>query len=276
MFETLSENLLFFVKTYILFWPLFVLIERAFPYKHVPFFSRDLRTELISGLFNPVFMAHINKLLYTFCSIYILTPYLPFQIFNATIETWPFTLQVALAIFLIDFIQYLRHRFAHRFIWNFHAMHHAVSDLRASVHFKMHPIETIVNNLFLIIILYVLGFNAHAILWGEYIFIIYNLWNHININLSYPSVFRYLFASPNFHKWHHAKGIEGKDKNFCSIFPIFDILGKTYYYPKGQLPESYGVMKVDNTDPLYQSFSGAFMYPFKKMYKQFKKEETSS
>ena len=276
MFEELLVQLVAFIKTYIIFWLLFVFLELLFPYKKQKIFSGQFLNEIVNGLFNTILISPINKIIYTLLLVYVFTPYLPFQLFNETIQTWPFALQFLAGVVLMDFIQYTRHRFTHRFIWDFHATHHAALELRPTSHFRMHPLDYIVSHFFTVTMMYILGFEGHIIAWSIYFATIHNMWLHVNINLDYGFPLRHVFASPNYHKWHHAKGAEGKDKNFADIFPIFDILGGTYYYPKGQLPESYGVMRVDNTDPLYQSFSGAFMYPFKEMYKQFKKRKASS
>jgi len=42
---------------------------------------------------------------------------------------------------------------------------------------------------------------------------------------------KYIIASPQYHRWHHAEKEEAWDKNFASIFPFLDVLWGTYYYP---------------------------------------------
>ena len=62
---------------------------------------------------------------------------------------------------------------------------------------------------------------------------------HANLNWTLGP-FKYVIASPVFHRWHHT-GLEvGGNTNFATTFPIWDILFGTFYMPKDRLPENYG------------------------------------
>ncbi|MEO1324243.1 MAG: hypothetical protein AAFV59_14675, partial [Pseudomonadota bacterium] len=43
--------------------------------------------------------------------------------------------------------------------------------------------------------------------------------------------FRYLIASPQFHRWHHVDQPEAHNKNFALFFPFIDLAFGTYYSP---------------------------------------------
>jgi len=81
---------------------------------------------------------------------------------------------------------------------------------------------------------------------------------HANLNWSLGP-FKYVIASPVFHRWHHTALDRGGSKNFAGTFPILDVLFGTFYMPKGELPDQYGI-----GDPAFpQSFGGQLAYPFK-------------
>jgi sterol desaturase/sphingolipid hydroxylase (fatty acid hydroxylase superfamily) len=79
---------------------------------------------------------------------------------------------------------------------------------------------------------------------------------HANLNWTYGP-FRYVIASPVFHRWHHTSQEEGRDKNFAPTFPFLDVIFGTFYMPKGKLPETFGV-----DDPVPDDFIGQLKYPF--------------
>jgi sterol desaturase/sphingolipid hydroxylase (fatty acid hydroxylase superfamily) len=80
---------------------------------------------------------------------------------------------------------------------------------------------------------------------------------HANLNWTLGP-FRYVLASPVFHRWHHTAASRGGEKNFASTFPALDLLFGTYYMPPKTLPDAYGVS--DAAFPA--SFGAQMIYPF--------------
>ena len=81
---------------------------------------------------------------------------------------------------------------------------------------------------------------------------------HANLNWTFGP-FKYVLASPVFHRWHHTTAERGGSKNFAGTFPIFDLLFGTFYMPKNELPDRYGV-----SDPDFPtSFGAQMLHPFK-------------
>jgi len=71
--------------------------------------------------------------------------------------------------------------------------------------------------------------------------------------------FKYVIASPVFHRWHHTAAARGGEKNFAATFPLLDLMFGTFYMPKGELPDSYGI--ADKEFPA--GFGAQLAYPFK-------------
>ena len=66
-----------------------------------------------------------------------------------------------------------------------------------------------------------------------------------------------LYAGPEFHRWHHSREEEARDKNFVSHFPWIDLLFGTLYLPKTERPRRYGTR-----DAVAPSYLRQLAYPF--------------
>lgn len=67
-----------------------------------------------------------------------------------------------------------------------------------------------------------------------------------------------MISSPVFHRWHHTKEAEGRDRNFGALFPVWDILFGTYHMPEGKAPTVFGT-----DDPVPQTLGAQLAYPFR-------------
>src|SRR6266436_4200752 len=89
----------------------------------------------------------------------------------------------------------------------------------------------------LVIVLSDLGFYwthrmFHAVPW---------LWRfHSNVRFRFGPL-RFLFASPEFHHWHHSDQREARDKNFAGQLSFLDALFGSLHLPRGQAPTTYGL-----------------------------------
>ncbi len=81
---------------------------------------------------------------------------------------------------------------------------------------------------------------------------------HANLNWTLGP-FRYVLAGPVFHRWHHTAAERGGSKNFAATFPVLDLMFGTYYMPKKELPDAYGVADAD----FPPSFGAQMLYPFR-------------
>jgi sterol desaturase/sphingolipid hydroxylase (fatty acid hydroxylase superfamily) len=60
----------------------------------------------------------------------------------------------------------------------------------------------------------------------------------VHANLRTLGPFKYVLATPVFHRWHHTPFEDGGDTNFAGTFPIWDILFGTFRMPKNRLPKT--------------------------------------
>lgn len=263
-------NIEFFISEIIIAGVIFYFVEKLKPaQKNVPFFKKEFKNELLLallnvGIFTPLLTISVVTLLTT-----ILDIYLPYQLFATQIESLPLYLQIIIGMIVMDFAVYWRHRFTHFYMWSYHSIHHSVKEITWLTSMRLHPIDILAALVFDTVIMHLVGFNGAGILGALIILKIMNYVTHINMDLQFGKPLRYVLASPNFHRWHHASVREAYDKNFCSTFSFLDLLFGTYYHPE-TLPPDYGLSKTEQKN-FPDSLSGWLLYPFKRDWKQVKK-----
>ena len=68
----------------------------------------------------------------------------------------------------------------------------------------------------------------------------YAIVQHANLRWDFGPL-RHVFASPTFHRWHHADEPAARDKNFAGLLPLWDWLFGTLYLPRGEHPQRFGI-----------------------------------
>jgi sterol desaturase/sphingolipid hydroxylase (fatty acid hydroxylase superfamily) len=176
---TLLEHSLYFLMYFAFFAVVFAIFEIPFRQAHPqPILNRHSLIDFAYGYVNQIFNI---VLLSAFVATVInqgLNPRFPEHPLAAWIDPLPVVLQLLLALFLLDFFQYWRHRFSHRFLWRFHASHHSALELRWSTHFRFHPVELVVNILGFAVFLYFLGFGLTEMVWVHLIATANNMYLH--------------------------------------------------------------------------------------------------
>ena len=77
---------------------------------------------------------------------------------QSTVSSWPFLVQLFMAMLVADLFQYAAHRAFHanRFLWRFHAVHHSIRAVDWLAGSRLHLIDILVTRAFSYIPLYVL------------------------------------------------------------------------------------------------------------------------
>jgi len=240
----------------------FLAIERINPAeKDRPYFKDDFWQEIWLAVFNaliaiPIFLFAVGSLL-----TFVITPLIPYQAFDETLTRLPLLAQVLLAAFIMDFSTYWRHRFTHRYFWNAHSIHHSAEHIGWATSLRLHPLDVLIAILFDLSILYFLGFSGAGMAFAALIITGFNYFTHSNINIKFGKPIRYIFASPHYHRWHHALESEAHGKNFCSMFSLLDIMFGSFYHPE-TLPRGYGIGEDQKDYP--KTFIGQLAYPFRR------------
>lgn len=171
-------------------------------------------------------------------------------------DGWPLVLVAIIGIVVKDFADYWNHRLMHtEWGWPTHAAHHSDTHVNAFTTYRVHFFEAIVMSGSYIVLLTWLQMPKAipiVVMFGA----IHNMYVHMNLQYAHGP-FKYLLASPAFHRWHHADVEEAYGKNLANIMPLWDRLFGTWYYP-GLCEDEMGAKKtgVEDKNPFL-----IFAYP---------------
>lgn len=211
----------------------FYFVERVRPAQPLQrFFKKDFFVEVGYPIVNAAVATPVFTLLSLGLTVFLLEPLVPRHVVAADIEALPFGVQVVVALLITDIGVYAEHRFAHRFLWRFHRLHHSTTEVSWLTYARVHPVNAVTIALAGLVSHWVLGFDGEAVAWAAAIGTLLAIWEHANLDFAWPKPLCYVLVSPHFHRWHHSSADAAKDKNFCLVFPFLDKLLGTYYCPE--------------------------------------------
>jgi sterol desaturase/sphingolipid hydroxylase (fatty acid hydroxylase superfamily) len=171
----------------------------------------------------------------------------------------PLWLQAIIFLVASDFLNYWSHRIFHDSrLWKYHAVHHSSEELDWISAARFHPINLFLGSVAVDVVLLLIGISPNVMLWIGPFTTAHSAFVHANLKWDLGP-FKYVLASPVFHRWHHTAPERGGNKNFASTFPVLDLLFGTWYMPKDELPNAYGI--DDRNFP--QGFAAQMVYPFR-------------
>ncbi len=158
------------------------------------------------------------------------------------VQSLPFALELFLAFFVTGFCQYWAHRFfhSHVYFWRFHSVHHSTKNMDWLAGSRTHFVDIVVTRCAAFTPLYVFGFSP--LVFNIYILFmaIHAVLIHANTRINFGFL-KYIFATPQYHHWHHCEDPKHYGKNFATIFPFIDKIFGTYYLPGNVWPKGTGV-----------------------------------
>lgn len=188
--------------------------------------------------------------------------------------SWPTFARILLAVVITDLLFYWKHRLNHRFetLWHFHAVHHSQREMNALTDRRQHIVEHLLTQILVFLPLIAMGLKPMAImaagaaLWWQTLFV------HGNIRTNFGPL-GWLIVSPQFHRVHHSIEPQHHDRNFGSIFTIWDRLFGTAYNGVNEYPPT-GVHNVyfpppDSLKPQawLADMGRQVLYPFRQILK---------
>jgi sterol desaturase/sphingolipid hydroxylase (fatty acid hydroxylase superfamily) len=180
---------------------------------------------------------------------------------TSSLAAMPILLQAGIILLLTDVVQYWGHRLFHRNpLWRFHCIHHAPRHIDWLTSVRIHPVNFILYSTLINLLISLVGFSPQAFFVLVPFNTLFGLLVHANLNWTFGP-FRYVLASPVFHRWHHTYADQGGDKNFAPTFPFLDLIFGTFHMPKDQIPCVFGI--VDRQVP--SSLFGQLCYPFRRL-----------
>jgi len=234
----------------------FVPLERLFALHPQKVFRRGWANDLIFLFLNGL-LIKLGLLAVIGASIFAAAQILPAS-FQAAIGGLPYWVQIPAVIVLSDLGFYWTHRMFHAvpWLWRFHAIHHSIEELDWLAAARVHPVDQILTKGVSLVPVVALGFSE----WAIGVYALLYQWQsvliHANVRIRFGPL-RLLFASPEFHHWHHSSQLEARDRNFAGQLSFLDALFGTLHMPRGQAPTTYGLDR-----PMPQRYVPQLLYPF--------------
>lgn len=143
--------------------------------------------------------------------------------------------EIIVSIIVIDFFDYVWHRANHRvrFLWRFHKAHHADTEMDITTALRFHPGELLISATIKTLWIVVWGPTVVAWFLFEALVSLCAQFHHSNIDFP-DRVERWLsklVVTPRFHAAHHAVDQNFGNRNFSTIFSVWDFMFRTYARP---------------------------------------------
>lgn len=224
---------------------IFIPIEMVWPKnKEQSRFHEEWRTDLVYFVISHLFIQFFG--VFTQKPAALFFGWMGLSGVHAWVNSLPFLVELFLAFFITDLFQYWAHRFfhLHAFMWRFHSIHHSTQNMDWLAGSRTHFIDIFFTRSFTFIPLYVFGFSS--ITFNTYVIFmaIHAVLIHSNTRINFGFL-KYIFATPQYHHWHHCEDPKYYGKNFATIFPFIDRIFGTYYLPGETWPEGTGVHEAN-------------------------------
>lgn len=178
----------------------------------------------------------------------------------------PRSLEIVLAIALLDYTLYVWHVLTHKipFLWRFHVVHHIDLDLDASTALRFHFGEMTISAAWRAVQILIIGVSpASLAAWRMFLFPSI-LFHHSNVRLPVrlEKTLQKLIVTPRTHGIHHSIVKEETDSNWSSGLALWDVLHKTFRADAGQKETIVGVPAYREPDEI--TAGKLFKLPFEK------------
>ena len=224
-----------------------------------PFWRSDMKTDLAYWFLAPFLYGYVALVARSYAVDYGHLDRIV-STFSAPLAKLPILMQAAIILLLTDLLQYWGHRLFHRNpLWRFHCIHHAPTRVDWLTSVRIHPVNFVLYSTLINLLIGLLGFSAETLFFLVPFNTLYAWLVHANLNWTFGP-FRYVIASPVFHRWHHTYADQGGNKNFAPTFPFLDLAFGTFYMPNGQSPLIFGTPYNDVPNHLL----GQLRYPFER------------
>ncbi len=173
------------------------------------------------------------------------------------LNAWPMPPYVALpgAIVALDLVSYCWHRANHgvALLWRFHQAHHSDSTFTVSTAVRFHPGELLLSLPLRLTAVVLIGASAEAVVLFEIVFAVANLLEHGDIALPrrIERLIERLCITPALHRRHHTRSGPDRDRNFGTVFVIWDRAFGTYAQSDSATSVRTGLPGLDDLTPLH-------------------------
>ncbi len=158
---------------------------------------------------------------------------------------WPFWAQVALVVFIADFIHYCYHRALHELpiLWMFHSLHHSVDRLYTINSTRFHPLEVGGEYILKTMPFILMGVDPRVFGFWVVLHLIIAFTQHCNVDF-YFGILSKVFLTAEHHRWHHSANVRESNANYATVFCLWDRVFGTYYCPRKRRVGKLGISEM--------------------------------
>ena len=177
------------------------------------------------------------------------------------------TVELVLSLVLLDLAIYGQHVAAHYvpMLWQFHKVHHSDVEFDVTTALRFHPIEIFISMLWKIVLVFILGPSAFAVILFEIILNGCAMFNHSNIKFPFwvDRFIRLFIATPDMHRIHHSIIPRELNTNYGFSISLWDRIFGTYTWQpsKGHTEMEIGLEKHQDKEPT--KFVWSLLFPFR-------------
>lgn len=194
----------------------------------------------------------------------------------------PFFVQVLLGLLLNDFLIWISHVLLHKnpILWSFHAVHHSQEHMNVLTSDRGHPVDQIFSRLLSFVPLLVFSPGLPTLATVVVLQEAMQRFIHSNVRLNF-GILGYILVSPQFHRVHHSFDERHRDKNFGTIFSIWDHLfgtayaGTTEYPATGIADPAFPYEGRAGSAHLTANICRQIAYPFEQLFCRWRRLESA-
>ena len=167
---------------------------------------------------------------------------------------WGLAAAVAAYTIVMDFGEFIFHRAQHRIpaLWAMHSLHHSDPAMNVSTTERHYWAEQVLKaGSIYLAVAFLFKANPAVVHWYGLISLS-NAFFHMNLRVSLGRC-AFLLNSPQYHRIHHSRLPEHRDRNFAALFPIFDILTGSYYAASRDEYPQTGLLDQDKPSGLMEA-----------------------
>jgi sterol desaturase/sphingolipid hydroxylase (fatty acid hydroxylase superfamily) len=159
---------------------------------------------------------------------------LPSLLNGAALPFW-----IGFPVFLVisDLGEYLYHRAQHRvpFLWAMHSLHHSDPEMSALTTQRHFWGDQLIKTLTIWTIAALIITPTPAMAWAYALVSLWNFFTHSRLRVDLGR-WSWAINTPAYHRRHHSRLPEHFDSNFAALFPVFDVICRSYHQPDGFPP----------------------------------------
>jgi sterol desaturase/sphingolipid hydroxylase (fatty acid hydroxylase superfamily) len=182
--------------------------------------------------------------------------------FELRTDGWWLVPSLIVFILAMELYSYSIHRLQHAVpaLWAMHSLHHSAESLTLVVGARHYWFEGVAMVAFLPLLDVVFKIPSDLLLVGALLYFLPDQCAHVNIRFSLGR-FALWINNPQYHRIHHSIRPEHRDKNFCKLLPIIDVIFGTAWKPAADEFPPTGLVPSKKPATLIDGFLWPFRGP---------------